>query len=229
MLRFSNGGLLLLAACASAPDQPTATASEACRALVAAAPAEWPERLPAVLALGRAAAPDLIAALQAEPGGDGGQAAVATLGRLGDPRSRPFLLELHRDRGPLATEATLALAALPADDDPVLRELLAATAADRLADPTLRTASACALVALGQRRLAAPIWRAVLLAGTPIGLPLQRELGLPDRPRWALERYLIQRQLLRTAGTDFGLDTDAPWPDLERVTERVTRWLEASS
>ncbi|MFY9344426.1 MAG: hypothetical protein WAT39_18175, partial [Planctomycetota bacterium] len=94
--------------------------------------------------------------------------------------------------------------------------------------PALRTAAACALVQLGERRQALPFLRAVLLAGSPAGVQPGATVGLPVRTRWALERYLVQR-LLQHEGEPAlaaGLDPDASWPELEQVTERFCRWLE---
>lgn len=221
---------LLLPACASSPPGPPAplapdAVTEPCGVLVQAPPAEWATVLPPVLALGAAGAAPLIAALQRHPSAPGAQAAVAALGRTGNPAAVPFLLAVVADRGEQAVEAALALGELaPLEHAAALQSVVD----DRLADATLRTACACTLLRLGIRRPVAPLIRGVLLAGTPAGQDLQVRLGLPERPRWAHERYLIQRTLRHTAGTDFGLDTDASWPDLLASADRIAVWLQES-
>ena len=42
----------------------------------------------------------------------------------------------------------------------------------------------------------------------------------------AYERYLVQVALRQAAGTDFGLDTDASWPQLQQCADKVSAWLE---
>lgn len=230
-----HGALLpmLLFACAacSAPSQPAEPPPPAAPdhgpladGLLAAPPHEWLARAEPLLRLGPAGATSLASHLRARPGAPGAQAAIAVLGRLGGDDAVALLQELVTDRGPLAADAALALGELRAKSaEPVLR----ACVDDRFADATLRTAAACGLLHLGRRDAAAKLLRGVLLAGTPAGQALQHELGLPEKPRWALERYLVQRALLRTAGSDFGLDTDASWPELEQATARVSEWLQA--
>jgi hypothetical protein len=219
--------LLCLPSCAgtgSAPDPaaPGPATFQGCRDLVQAPPSQWHERLPIVLALGAPAAPALVEAIAAEPTAPGAQAAVAALGQLGGDGTSTFLRQLLADRSELATEAALALGALGDQD---ARAPLLAAANDRLADPTLRAACAASLLRLGVRAEIAPLVRAILLAGTPPGQPAQQALGLPDRPRWAHERYLIQRALRDVRGDDFGLDTDAPWPALEATAAQVDAFL----
>lgn len=218
-----------MAACsAQAPHADPGAASvldPACVALVAAAPADWAERMPPVLARGPAAGPDLVAALRDGPDGLGVQAAIAVLGRLGHPAARPFLEEQVDQHAPQAAEAALALGRLPAPESiPLLRRV----AGDRLADVTLRAACAAALIELGAGAEVLPLVRALVLAGSPAGRGPASEVGLPDQPRWALPRYLVLRALRRAApGEDFALDTDSPWPDLQRAADAITTWLES--
>lgn len=228
----SNLAPILLLAAAGCGAPPTASPAPGPAApdvarladeLLSAPPHEWLVRTEPVLRGGSPAAAAVTARLRATPGAPGAQAAIAVLGRIGGPDAAALLQELVADRGPLAAEAALALGELGAADAvPVLRSCVD----DRFADPTLRTAAACSLVHLGHRAEAARLLRGVLLAGTPAGQSLQQELGLPERPRWALERYLVQRMLLRDAPTDFGLDTDASWPELEAATARIVAWLD---
>lgn len=221
--------LLVLAACSPLPQPaeppPTTTAPlhQSASELLAAPPHEWLARAEPLLRAGPPAGDALAAGLRATPGAPGAQAAVAVLGRIGGTTAVALLLELVTDRGPLAVEAALALGELQAGE---AHSVLCACVDDRFADATLRTAAACALLRLGHRAAAASLLRGVLLAGTPAGQELQRELGLPEKPRWALERYFVQRALLHTAGTDFGLDTDASWPDLEQAAARISAWLD---
>lgn len=201
-------------------------ASDPCNELLQAPPHEWPARLPAAHALGPAAVPRLVALLRQDPGSPGAPAAVCLLGRLGGPEIVPALRELVVDRTPLAVEAALALGEL---QDAGANEDLRACVEDAAADATLRTAAACALVRCGDARAATPLLRAVVLAGSPDGAPLARTLGLPERPRWALERYLVQRLLAQEGAAELSiaLDPDASWPALAAVAERITAWLEA--
>ena len=223
----------LLAGCATPPppapvpqpQTPEATPlTRDCDALVQAAPGEWTERLAAVHRAGHAAAGPLVAALERSPAGAGAQAAVALLGRIGDPAAGAYLVGLVEDRGDLAMEAALALGELRHE---AARPTLIQCATDRFADATLRTAAACSAVRLGARREVADILRGVMLAGTPAGQRLGKTLGLPGKPRWAYERYLIQRLLRDEAPEIESFDTDAPWSDLERAAQRLTAWLES--
>jgi HEAT repeat protein len=221
--------LLLLAgaACGSLP--PAAVpepADDLAAALLAAPPHAWLACAEPLVHRGPAASPALVAALQTHPGAPGAAAAIAVLGRIGDTAAVALLQELVTDRGPLATDAALALGERRAK---AAEAVLCACVDDRFADPTLRTAAAVALVRLGRADAAHSLLRGVLLAGTPAGQALQRELGLPEKPRWALERYLVQRMLQQEAGTDFGLETDASWPDLEEAATRITTWLESAA
>jgi HEAT repeat protein len=218
--------LVLLAACAS--ERPAAAGDDAdpvriaVERLLAAAPADWPERLPPVLAAGREAVPWLVGSLRSEPDRPGAQPAIAALGRIGDPAALPCLSSLLADRGEPATEAALALGQLGAH---AAIAPLRAAADDRLADATLRAACAASLLRLGERAALEPLVRGLLLAGTPAGRDLQQRLGLPEKARWALERYLLQQALRAAAGTDFGLDTDASWPRLLEVADAVSKHL----
>jgi HEAT repeat protein len=200
--------------------------SDPCAELLQAPPHEWAARLPAAHALGPAAVPRLLALLQQDPAGPGAPAAVCLLGRLGGPEVVPTLRELVADRSPLAVEAALALGTL---QDSGANDELRACVEDAAADATLRTAAACALVRCGDPRAATALLRAVVLAGSPAGAPLARTLGLPERPRWALERYLVQRLLAQEGAAELSLalDPDASWPALAAVAERITAWLEA--
>jgi len=225
--------LLALAACTShQPSPPPAPASDlpsAVARLLAAEPSAWLSHTAGLLDLGLPAVPALLEALHRSAAAPGAPAAVAVLGRIGGPDAATGLLALVAERGPLATEAAQALGELPHDTATLttLRPGLLACVADRFADVTLRTAAAAALLRHGERRAVADFVRAVLLAGTPAGQQLQARHHLPEKSRWALERYLLQRALLRTAGDDFGLDTDASWPDLEAATQRISQWLDA--
>lgn len=192
-------------------------------ALLRATPDQWAAAVPPVVSGGSAVAPLLLQGLQRQPDAPGAQAAIAVLGQIGDDAATPFLMAQVERRGETAVEAALALGALrtaPAVD------LLMATMQDHLADATLRTACACALVALGNSRAAAPFVHAVLLADTPSGQALQREHGLAPKGRWALERYLLQRTLRSVGHDDFGLDPDLPWPTLQVVAAQIVAQLE---
>lgn len=193
-----------------------------CRALVASEPKDFVVRLQAVLALGPEAGKPLAAALRQRPEADGAEAALAALGRLGGDDARQLLSETVADRAPHAASAALALGECA---DGTAKATLLEAAEDRLADPTLRAAACASLLRLGTRGEVRRLVRALLLAGTPHGKPLEVETGLPRRPRWAYERYLLQRALLDVAGQDFGLDTDAPWDALLACADRVDAWL----
>jgi hypothetical protein len=241
MIRFARAArppellplLLFAAACtttdagagpdAAPPPAPIAVRA-LCRELLRAPPSSWAQQLPPVLALGAPAATALVEELRADPRAVGAQAAVAALGQIGGDDVASYLCEQVRDRSDLATEAALSLGTR---GDRAARELLQATADDRLTDATLRAACAASLLRLGVREPIARLVRGIVLAGTPTGQELQRELGLPDKPRWAYERYLLQRAFRQTRGDDFGLDTDSPWPDLAAVAERIDQFLSA--
>ncbi len=229
MRDLSRAFALLLAlvageACTSPPPGPTA--ETACRQLLAANPHEWLDRLAVVQPFGAPAAALLVRMLTADPTAPGAPAAVAWLGRTGGEGVVDWLRTCVRERADLGTEAALALGELRAD---AARADLLACTEDRLADPTQRTAAACALVRLGGAAAAAPLLGAVVLAGSPAGASAGRALGLPTRPRWALERYLVQRLLQQEGAAELALalDPDASWPELERVNARVQQWLAA--
>lgn len=225
--------LLGLAACANPPQATSPSKATdphgAVTALLAAEPADWLAHTAIVVAIGQPAVPALLDSLQRNASQPGAQAAVAVLGRIGGNDATAGLLAMVAERGPLATEAAQALGELPpgANHLPTLRPVLLACTADRFADATLRTAAAASLLRAGERHAIADFVRAVLLAGTPAGQALQQQHHLPEKSRWALERYLLQRALLHAAGEDFGLDTDASWPDLEATTQRISQWLES--
>jgi hypothetical protein len=221
------GACALFAACAgnraaATMDAPKLSARH--QALLESAPEAWPERIAAALPMQLDEANALLAAVRSQPQAPGAPAAVAALGRCGQAVDDAVLVEFVADRGSLAVEAALALGerkptiALPA---------LHAAVADLAADATLRTAAACALARMGEGKQAAPFLTAVLLAGTPGGAAASARHGLPARPRWALERYLVQRMLLREGATELAhaLDPDASWPALEKVTADVEAWL----
>jgi hypothetical protein len=212
---------LCLTACAvsSAGDR-----ADPCADLLASPPDEWPMRLEAAYALGPAAGPRLVERLRTGAPAPGAPAAVALLGRLGGEPAIRFLDEQVQDRTDLAVEAALALGELHASG---ASATLRAAAQDQLADATLRTAAACALVRCGQPAVAAPLLQAVVLAGTPAGQESGRRLGLPVRPRWAHERYLVQRLLQQEGAAELAasFDTDSPWSTLEQVAPRIGAWL----
>ncbi len=213
---------VVLAACAGAPSKPSPPSQVAA---VLAAPAErWADAILAALPISAADTAALAKALQDATSAPGAPAAVAVLGASRHDGGDAVLIQLVADRGALATDAALALGDRKAMAG---ASVLAAAMDDRAADPALRTASACALVHLRQARAAQPLLRAVLLAGTPAGEAIGRQVGLPVRPRWALERYFLQRLVLREGDTDFAhaLDADASWPELERLADRLDAWL----
>ncbi|HEB52992.1 MAG TPA: hypothetical protein ENI87_07050 [bacterium] len=224
------GSLLALsvcaAACRDAPPTPCDTGDlrTACAALQRARAGERGPLLARVFAAGAAAEPFLVAAFEREPGAAGAQATLALLGRIGGARSVALCRSLVAERGPLAVEAALALGTLPtsAGDTALLQAVR-----DRHCDPALRTAAACSLARHGERQHAPRLIEAVVRAGTPAGVADERELGLPSRPRWARERYFVQR-LLHHLGHDDLLqqfDADASWPQLEALAPRIATRL----
>jgi HEAT repeat protein len=151
--------------------------------------------------------------------GPGLQVAVAILGKLGNPRAIPLLEDLLRERSGISGEAALALGRLPS---PASRQVLLEEMSYRSGSPLNRTCAAIALMDLDDVDASLPFLRAILLAGTPAGLPLQKELGLPDRARWAHERDLAIEAIGRLFdGETFGLDSDSPWPRLKAAVERM--------
>lgn len=203
-----------------------AEVAAACRALHEAPAHRWGELLPAVVAAGAASEAPLIAALREAPAAAGAQASIATLGRIGGPEATDFCRGLVEERAPLAVEAALSLGELTvaADDD-----VLLACVQDRFTDATLRTAAACALARHGEREHA-PRWiGAIVRAGTPGGRADERDLGVPNKSRWARERYFVQRTLLALGHRDLcdQLDTDASWPALEKLAPKIEARLRA--
>ena len=221
-------GACIAASCAGPAPTPATRATtadpieQACAELLDAPPERMTDALRATLALGREAAPKLAALLTKRPDAANVDAGLAALGTLGGADARATLREFLLARGPHAAAAALALAGCAEDSD---RDELLAIVRDRLADPALRTACAATLLRLGTRAEVAEFVRGVLLAGTPHGRELEASLGLPRRPRWAFERYLLQRALVDAAGQDFGLDTDAPWDALKAAADRIDAWL----
>ncbi len=206
--------LALAAACASKPEAAPTAAAGLCRALLDAPPHEWHQRLPPVLALGRAGATPLLEQLHMAPLSPGAQAAVGALGNLGDPAAIPWLLQQVQARSGLGTEAALSLGRLPA---PGARAVLQTTLADHGAAVDLRTACACALLELGETRDAVPFLCALFAADTNFGVAEAAAAGLGSRPRWALERQMALSAIAKACGGQtFGLDPDSPWPRLEQ-------------
>ncbi len=220
--------MLVFAACiaehdaAKRPNDEAKIVARVCRDLVDAKPHQFAERMRAVLELGQGVAATLAIELDATPDAEGVDAALATLGRLGGADATRTLQRFLADRGPHASAAALALGECPAEG--VLQQLRE-TVEDRLADPTTRTAAAASWIRLGAGNEVRTFVRGVMLAGTPHGQQLEPQLGLPRRPRWAYERYLLQQALLAAAGQDFGMDTDAPWDELLAAADRIDAWL----
>ncbi len=207
-----------LAACAS----PEAAVPEPLRAaaasLVAAPPGSWPEAARPVLEAGGDATPALIQAIDANPDGPGVQPALAVLGEFGRPAAVPLLERWLDDDRIGAYEAALSLGHMRAERS---RSRLRATMSDPDRPAVMRTAAACALLDLGAVTDATPLLHAVLIAGTPAGVEPAAQHGLPDKPRWALERNLVIDAVKRhTGGEDFGLDADSPWPKLSEAAAR---------
>lgn len=203
------------------------TVARQCRELHEAPAHRWGDLLPPVVSAGEKAEAHLVELIENAPAAPGAQASVATLGRIGDARSVALCRRLVSERGALSIEAALALGALPTShDDPAL----AACLADAYTDATLKTAAACSLARHGEREHA-PRWiAAIVRAGTPAGRRDEEDLGVPKKTRWARERYFIQRMLGALGHTDLlaELDTDAPWPTLERLAPRVGARLRAT-
>ncbi|MHC4515032.1 MAG: HEAT repeat domain-containing protein [Planctomycetota bacterium] len=195
-----------------------------CRELVAAPPADWPVHWRAVHALGPRATESLVHCLRENRNGSGRQAAIHLLGERRRPAAASYLRELVQARGADATEAALALGKLP---DHTATGLLVTTVQNQDLAIGTRTAAACALLDLDQPQHAVPLMRAVLLAATPYGSELEREHGLPRKTRWAYERYMVIEAVRRFSnGNTFGLDEDAPWPQLRDGSAAFTRYVE---
>lgn len=218
MLRCFVSLLLLLPAACQTRTDVAPPAEDLCTLLLQAEPQDWPRYVPGILNEA-SAAEHLLAALEEDPEAPGAQAALALLGVLGDPAAGPPLEDWVRRRDLYADEAALSLGRLPY---PASAELLCSTARDPDANPTLRTACACAALELGHGAEVLDVLRAVLLAGTPAGQ--ERELGFPIRSRWALERHMIVLTC-RRAGYDLGIDTDSPWPRMVDGIETLNRLL----
>lgn len=195
------------------------------QALLEALPGDWPQRVANALPMTAAEAANLVAAVRASPNAPGAPAAIAVLGRCGQPFDDDVLIELVVDRGNLATDAALALGERA---PPAAADALRHAVADVAADATLRTAAACALARMGFGAEVSPFLAAIVLAGTPAGAKAGRQFGLPVRPRWAQERYLVQRLLLRAGADELArrLDPDASWPALESLAREVQQWLQ---
>lgn len=165
----------------------------------------------------------LVEELQRSPRAPGRQAAVFALGELGDLDASPFLIQELGDPGPSAYEAALALGKLGGSD---AVEPLREAAETHGTSTELRTAAASALLDLGRPDLAAPLLKAVLLAGTPFGRELAERHGLPDKTRWALERQLCVDAIRRfTGGETFGMDPDSSWPRLRDGVDAFAAYL----
>ena len=239
--------LLLAAACSAPPEDPSrptlppgksglgvqspgpqATAEAAlaklCQDLHTSLPHLWPERLPPVHAAGETAEPFLIEAFEAAPAAPGGQATIAALGRIGGAAAITLCEQLVNERAPLAVEAALALGELPAGSG---GDALLKCMQDRHSDASLRAAAACSLARHGEREHAPQFVAALVRAGTPAGRADEKAFGLPGKSRWARERYFVQRMLRKLGHDDLcdALDSDAPWPVLEKLAPRVAKRL----
>src|SRR5690606_32950676 len=159
-----------------------------------------------------AVASALLDALAARPDGRGAVCAIAVLGESRDDAAREFLLASVAVGGERGREAALALGRC---GDPAVIPQLVAAVSDRQLDAATRTACAAALLDLGATAEAVPFLATVILAGTPAGAAERERAGLPDRPRWALERTIAIDAIARHHGDTFGLHPDLAWPDLE--------------
>lgn len=214
------------------PDQNAdpALATEA-RALLHAAPEQWGTRFAAVVARGAPMAAVLAAEVRAEvdavPAPEGLHAAIGALEALGCGEARDALQAIAGGGGPAAADSALALGALP--DDPESARFLETLATDRAQPEGARAAAAASLLRLGHGQRVRSLLHALLLAGTPAGQQLAETHGLPAKQRWALERHYLLRAMRIRAGETFGLDTDAPWPQLEAGTQAFLAWLETDN
>ncbi|MHC5063207.1 MAG: HEAT repeat domain-containing protein [Planctomycetota bacterium] len=199
-------------------------AVETARALVASPAQSWSTNYRRFMGSSGQHSQALLAALQADPRGPGAQIALATLGTLGDPVAAPYLEErLRIGSTEESSESALALGRLPS---PASKELLSEVIRDRQRDPLVRTASAAALLDLHDLEGSMPFLCAILLAGTPAGQGAQAEHGLPDRGRWAHERYMAIEAIRRNfAGETFGLDPDSSWPALSAAVAELIEHL----
>ena len=212
----------------SPPGKPTASISAeqkaACHALQTAQPHEWNKRIAAVCAFDQPPEKLLIIEFRNMPAAPGGQATLATLGRIGTSESVELCRELVRERAPLAVEAALALGKLPGVPSDTA---LLACVQDRHSDISLRVAAACSLARHGEQKYAPNFIAAIVRAGTPAGRADEQTFGLPDKSRWARERYFVQYMLRDLGHRDLSdaLDTDAPWPALEKLAPQVRKRL----
>ncbi|MEM7205528.1 MAG: HEAT repeat domain-containing protein [Planctomycetota bacterium] len=206
---------MTLMGCAGADGRAAATAR------LQATPDQWDAALPAVLTAGSSAAPHLIAGLETTPEAPGAQAATFALGRVGDVAAVPLLAARLNRAEDHAYEAAIALGRL---GEAAALEPLRAAATDRSQTPRVRAAAACSLLDLGDVGTAMPLLQAVLLLGTPHDRQLAAQHGFVRQDRWALERWLAIEAIARNSGGErFGLDPDAPWPQLR---DGVARWVE---
>ena len=239
--------LILFGSCTSAPDRPTETAQgggadrhsdgeattgapstpaidAACRALVRAAPADWPERAAAVTGHGPAAAPALAAAIRREPAADGEQIAIAVLGALGGDAAEELLMELvDAPDARSAAEAALAIGRMPsptAGERTRRLSWLRRVVGEPSYDPSIRTGAAASALRLGDRDVAVDFLHLIWIADSPAARETRERLGLPNRSRWAHERVMARDAIADTFGHDFGLDPDLAWPDLAARADR---------
>ncbi len=183
-----------------------------------------PDRLPSIYKAGAAAERFLISAFETNPAAIGGQATLAALGHAGGKAATQLCQQLVTERAPLAVEAALALGDLPADKgDTALLQCMQ----DRHSDAALRVAAACSLARHGESQHAPLFLAAIVRAGTPAGRSDEKRFGLPSKSRWARERYFVQRMLRKLGHNDLcdALDSDAPWPALEKLAPRVAQRL----
>jgi HEAT repeat protein len=236
---LAGTGLLLVAACSTTQQEPNhvgetgngtpvaaaqATLEKRCQDLHRSPPHLWPEQLPPIYAGGAAAEPYLIVAFENAPAAPGSQATLAALGRIGGKDAIKLCQQLVNERAPLAVEAALALGDLPAGkDDAALLKCMQ----DRHSDASLRVAAACSLARHGEREHSPQFLAAIVRAGTPTGRGDEQKFGLPGKSRWARERYFVQRMLRKLGHDDLcdALDSDAPWPVLEKLAPRVAKRL----
>lgn len=204
----------------SPPLSSEAVLTDLARELVAAPPEAWQASYGALIQGDGDRTQALLRALERQPRGAGVQLALATLGKLGDPAATAYLeAQLSKGNAELSSEAALALGRLPS---PASIAVLQAEMDRSRRDPLVRTAAAVALLDLGEVELSLPFLHAILLAGTPYGLALQQEFALPDRGRWAHERYLAISAIGRHFdGETFGLDPDSSWPSLKASVDRL--------
>lgn len=221
----------VLASCTGSPSIPvdpeevTPPTLPACRALVAAAPADWPARWRAVKPHGAAVAPQLIRALQDNPEGPGAQAAIHLLGQLGAAGSREFLEDVLDDGNALGAEAALALGRLAA---PASAAALRRAVDSPIYPITTRVAAAAGLVRMGRGKSVVGFLQAVFLAASPYGAASTRRHGIPaKKSRWALERYMVIEALRARYPTQgFDLDEDSSWPAMRDAAAKMAAFLE---